>query len=118
MQAQQHYIYRHSPIQPGAFQIFLSDRMSGRETYCGDYTVLDDTEPPSLSELKMINLMSLLNGKTDLIDLGAQTQSRLMYQRLPDAPDGQKRVLFRTYNGEGLPEENAILTYYTGDMNA
>lgn len=106
------YTYRRNPFQSGAFQIFQRD--GGREDkLVGDYILLDHLEDEEMTEKKVINLISILNG-TAIIDLSDKTDTRLHYQRLDKASDGRCRVLFRTYRGEENSEENAIFTYQEG----
>mgnify|MGYP006284855667 CR=1 FL=1 len=105
------YTYRPNPYQKGAFQIFKTSPALQEDSPIGDYILLDHSEPYDLTERKVINLVSALNGKPDLIDLSEETGSRLYYHMLPDARDGYRRLLFRTYTGEGVSTENAILTY-------
>jgi hypothetical protein len=43
----------------------------------------------------VINLVALLNGRSDLMDIGHDSGVRLLYQRIP-AESGFERVMFRT----------------------
>lgn len=109
-----HYLYKHSPIQNGAFQIFMMDREAQSETLCGEYIVLDYNEDHEITEKKLMNLISLLNGRDELINLSAEIDGHLLYERLPDLPGGTHRVLFRMQDERGEIIENALLTYTGG----
>jgi hypothetical protein len=108
-----HYTYRPNPYQDGAFQIFQKDHSGRAGTPVGDYILLDQMEERDFTEKKVMNLVSLLNGQ-DIIDLSGQTDLRLYFQKLDKGADGRCRVIFRTYKGGAISEENAIFTYEEG----
>lgn len=105
------YTYRRNPIHLQAFMI-LKQQDDDRYTPIGDYTVLDDAENPSLSEKKVMNLVSAMNGKHKLIDLGQETQSQLFFKPIPRLDESEKsKVIFYQFCPDaGLSKENAILT--------
>ncbi len=107
---QAHFTYRPSPVLARSFLICRKDR-NGDVTPIGDYTILDEDEDMQLAERKVMNLVLRLNGETDLVQLGAQTRSRLLYHVKPK-PEGDPRteVIFYTQRGQGVSKENAILT--------
>jgi hypothetical protein len=77
----------------------------------GDYTVLDEVEDVRLSERKVINLVMRLNGEKDLVGLGEQTRSRLLFHVKPKPEnDPRTEIVFYTQSGQGVSRENAILT--------
>jgi hypothetical protein len=87
----------------------------GGITPVGEYTVLDRSEDELISEKKIINLVSLLNGEDELMELGERTQSRLMFHRKTKMdPSDPTQVIFYTFSGEGVSQENAILTLQHG----
>jgi hypothetical protein len=108
------FIYRASPVLNRSWMIYLKDQQ-GDLTPVGDYTVLDSNELQEISEKKIMNLVSLLNGSDQVIELGEQTQSRLLFHRKPkaDASD-PTQVIFYTFAGAGVSRENAILTLEAG----
>jgi hypothetical protein len=57
----------------------------------------------------VINLVALLNGRSDLMDIGHDSGVRLLYQRIP-AESGFERVMFRTLGEKGVSVENALLS--------
>jgi hypothetical protein len=76
----------------------------------GDYTVLDGAEDPALSEKKVMNLISLMNGRKNLMDLGHETKSRVLYNIVSECDDeGKARVIFYHLGTEGVSVENALL---------
>lgn len=108
-----HYTYRRNPYQDGAFQIFQKSHADRADALVGEYILLDHMEERDFTEKKVMNLVSLLNGQ-DIIDLSGQTDVRLYFQKLDKGEDGRNRVIFRTYKGETISEENAIFTYEEG----
>lgn len=108
------FLYRPSPVLDRSWMIYRKTR-TGDLSPVGDYTVLDRDELASVSEKKLINLISVLNDSDEMIMLGGQTKSRMMFHRKPkiDATDPDQ-VIFYTYTGEGVSRENAILTLEAG----
>ena len=105
-----HFTYRPSPVSARSFLICRKD-MNGDVSPVGDYTVLDAEEDLTLSEKKVMNLVMRLNGETNLIPLGEQTKSRLLFHCKPKADDDPRSsVVFFTYTGDGVSRENAVLT--------
>ncbi len=104
------YGYAPSPVNPRAFMI-LKHTESGRtdSRSVGDYTVLDSKEDLQLSEKKVMNLVSLLNGRQNLIQVGADSGSRMLYHVVSECDDdGKSRVLFYKLGKEGVSVENAL----------
>ncbi len=108
---------RPNPVLTGSILICKKEA-DGSLYPVGDYTLLDRDEDLDLTEKKVMNLVTLMNGESDLMALGQETKSRLLFHRKPK-PDGETRseVIFYTYTGEGISRENAILTI-EGDFNA
>jgi hypothetical protein len=72
--------------------------------------VLDGLEDPSLSEKKVINIVSVLNGRTKLLQLGEETKARMLYRVVTDHDDdGRQNVIFYHLGQEGVSIENALL---------
>ena len=110
------FTYRPNPMLSGSFLICKKE-LNGAVHPIGDYTLIDRNEDLSLTEKKVMNLVTLLNGGSDLMPLGGQTKSRLLFHKKPK-PEGEPRseVIFYTYTGEGISKENAILTF-EGEFN-
>lgn len=102
------YGYKHSPVNPRAFQIFkLGD--DSRESVVGDYTILDQHEDVAFAEKKVINLISLLNGRKTLVQLGHETGTRVLYRVVSESDDdGKTRIVFYNLGKEGVSVENAL----------
>lgn len=112
------YGYAPSPVHPRAFQI-LKYTDSAREVPrpVGDYTVLDSKEDPALSEKKVMNLVSLLNGRKNLMQLGHETGTRVLYHIVSECDDdGKSRVLFYQLGKEGVSIENALFRMEAGNV--
>jgi hypothetical protein len=105
------YTYRRSPLHDRTFNILRRNEEDGAYLPVGDYTVLDAGENPHISERKVINLITLLNGGDRVIQLGEETHSRLLYHVVPhDGPREQTRILFYTLGDKGVSKENAVLS--------
>lgn len=105
------YTYTRSPIHERAFMILkYGEDLAGEPEPVGDYTVLDVQEEAALSEKKVINLISLLNERKRLVDLGEGLKTRQLYRIVSEESDDAKaRVIFYTLGLEGVSKENAIL---------
>jgi hypothetical protein len=104
------FTYRPNPVHHKSWLIFKKSD-AGSLNPVGDYTVLDPSEPLDISEKKIMNLVTLLNGNKELIPLGDQTKSRLLFHRKPKKEqDAKTEVIFYTQSGQGVSKENAILT--------
>lgn len=101
------YTYRRSPVQDRAFMIL---KVTDAEPVAvGDYTVLDGSEDIDLTEKKVINLISMLNGRKKLMQLGHETKSRILYNIVSEKDDdGKMRVIFYQLGVEGVSVENAL----------
>jgi hypothetical protein len=107
---QTYFTYRPNPLLARSFLICRKER-SGNVVPVGDYTVLDAHEDFSLSEKKVINLVMRLNGESNLVALGGQTRSRMLFHIKPRPEDDPRtEIVFYTQSGHGVSKENAILT--------
>lgn len=103
------YAYARSPVNERAFLITKNQEDATTSIPVGDYTVLDKEEDISLTEKKVINLVSLLNGRRRLMDLGHETKSRILYQVVSERDEENKtKVLFYKLEEEGVSKENAL----------
>src|ERR1035437_706189 len=97
------YTYRRSPLHERTYNILKRSEESGSYLPVGDYTVLDTAENPYISERKVINLITLLNGGDRVIQLGEETKSRLLYHIVPhDGPPDQTKILFYALGEMGV----------------
>ena len=102
------YAYVPSPVQERAFMIVRAHGQK-QPTPVGDYTVLDPAEDPKLSEKKVMNLVSLLNGRKRLMDLGHETKTRVLYKIVSERDEENKaKVLFYNLGESGVSVENAL----------
>lgn len=107
---QSYFTYRPNPILGRSFLICRKER-SGDVVPVGDYTVLDDSEDFHLAERKVINLVMRLNGEKNLVPLGDQTRSRMLFHVKPKPEDDPRtEIVFYSQSGQGVSKENAILT--------
>lgn len=107
---QGNFTYRPNPLLAQSFLICRKEQ-NGEVTPVGDYTVLDKNEDANLSERKVINLIMRLNGEKNLVALGEQTRSRMLFHVKPRPEhDPRTEIVFYTQTGQGVSRENAILT--------
>lgn len=103
------YAYQRSPVNERAFLIVKKDEAATEPVPVGDYTVLDKEEDLSLSEKKVMNLISLLNGRKRLMQLGHETNSRILYNVVSERDEENKtKVLFYKLAERGVSIENAL----------
>ena len=103
------YAYARSPVHERSFMIMREADEAGEPTPVGDYTVLDPEEDLSLSEKKVMNLVSLLNGRKRLMDLGHETKTRVLYRIVSERDEENKaKVLFYNLGETGVSIENAM----------
>lgn len=108
------YGYMPSPVHPRAFQILKYCESDPRPV--GDYTVLDSKEDLGLSEKKVMNIVSLLNGRKHLMELGHETGTRVLYHIVSECDDdGKSRILFYQLGKEGVSIENALFRMEAAD---
>lgn len=101
------YGYERSPVNERAFLIVKKE--TEKPVPVGDYTVLDKEEDISLTEKKVMNLVSLLNGRKRLVQLGHETKSRILYHIVSERDEENKtKVLFYHLGREGVSKENAL----------
>ena len=104
------FTYRPNPFLAKSFLICKKER-SGEVTPVGDYTVLDRSEDTHLSERKVMNLVMRMNGEKNLVPLGGQTRSRMLFHVKPkSAGEMRTEIIFYTQSCQGVSKENAILT--------
>lgn len=112
------FIFKPNPLDALAFQVFECTR--GRADYepVGDYIVVDDAEPRELSEKKVANLVGLMNGRGNTVDLSADTDVRTLFQLKPKrVSTNETQIIFRTYDGNGVSKENAVFKIKGGIFN-
>ncbi|MCB1555823.1 MAG: hypothetical protein KDJ15_00765 [Alphaproteobacteria bacterium] len=110
--AKQLYTYRRNPLHAASFLLLKQNETTGAYVPVGDYTVLDKNEDPALSEKKIMNIVSILNGRTDqLVPVGEKAPGRLFYHPTPrTSPEERTKVVFYSWEGKGVSKENGLLT--------
>lgn len=103
------YAYQRSPVNERAFLILKKQDAAQEAVPVGDYTVLDKEEDIGLAEKKVTNLVSLLNGRKRLMELGHETNSRILYNIVSEKDEENKmKVLFYKLEEQGVSKENAL----------
>lgn len=111
------FMYKRNPLVKHAFQIF--ELKSGKQDYepVGDYTLIDLAENLEVTEKTVINLVTLLNGRTNLINLTNLTSDRLLFN-IVDNKDTEESnfvtIMLRTHDNKGVSKENAVLKIEKG----
>lgn len=106
------YAYTRSPVNERAFLILKKPETAAEPVPIGDYTVLDREEDLTLSEKKVMNLISLLNGRKKLMQLGHETNSRILYNIVSEKDDeGKTKILFYKLGNQGISKENALFRF-------
>ncbi len=109
------FVYRHNPLIVHSYDIFEYQEDKTSYEPIGEYVLIDIEEPQDITEKKLINMMSLMNGKKNLIDFKSLTDERVLFNIVSEADESSKqKVVFRTYNGQGVSKENAVLTINRG----
>jgi len=114
------FIYKPHPSVDGAFEIhgFYADVQDYEPV--GEYHPVVDDEPQELTEGCVNNLIALLNRKEEkMINLANMTSGKLLFQIVkPDVSDADANkyitIMFRTHDGEGISEENAVFRLEKG----
>lgn len=106
------YGYKLSPVNERSYLIVKKGDLAKEPVPVGDYTVLDKEEDPSLTEKKIMNLIALLNGRQQLMDLGHLTKSRVLYHVVNDGQNGEDaKVIFYHLGKKGVSKENALFRF-------
>lgn len=112
------FIYKKNPLLEHSFQIF--EYFEHKQNYepIGEYTLIDLDEDIEITDKKVSNLITIMNGRKRLIDFTNLTNQRVLFNIIPrDEDSTQQKVVFRTHSGEGVSKENAILTIDKGVFN-
>lgn len=112
------FIFKPNPLVERAYLIFEYDFKKSSYDQVGDYILLNKEEPRDITEKKVINLMTLLNGKRELIDLSNLTTTRVLYTVVPETQAmNQTKIILKDYDGSGVSKENAVITIRKGVFN-
>ena len=112
------FMYKRNPLVAHGFQIFMFMEAKGEYEPVGEYTLLDMDEDLPLTEKKVINIISILNGRQNLVDLGDLTKARVLFTIVPKRSEvDPTKILFRDYDGNGPSQENAVLVIEKGVLN-
>jgi hypothetical protein len=106
------YAYERSPVNQRAFMIVRKDNPEKEPRPVGDYTILDKDEDLTLAEKKVMNIISLLNGRKKLVQLGHETNTRVLYHIVNDGDNGEDtKIVFYQLESEGVSRENALFRF-------
>lgn len=109
------FIYKPNPLVPRAFQIFELMAKGNSYEHVGDYVLINKEEDPEVTEKKVMNLLKLLNGKKDLINLTSLTKTRVLYSVVRNTPDDHPtKIIIKDYDGSGVSRDNAVFTIRKG----
>ncbi len=109
------FVHKPNPLVERAYQVFEYNMETSSYDHVGDYVLINKEEKREVTEKKVINLMTILNGKDDLIDISNLTNTRLLYTIVPEAQAGdQTKMIFKDYDGSGVSKDNAVFTIRKG----
>lgn len=109
------FIYKRNPLVKHAFQIFMFKEDKGDYEPVGDYTLLDMSEALDLTEKKVINIITLLNGRDNTMDLRNLTQSGFLFNMVPKvSEDDPTKIILRSKDASGTSVENAVMILEKG----
>jgi hypothetical protein len=112
------FMYKPNPLVKHSYQIFRFKEDKKEYEPVGEYVVVNVKEDIEITEKKMVNLVRILNGKKDLMQLGNLTKTRILYTIVPRASETDPtRIIFREYDGKGVSRENAVLTLEKGVLD-
>jgi hypothetical protein len=112
------FIYKPNPMMKRAYQIFELMPKNNAYVPVGEYILLNHEEDPELTELKMGNLVLLLNGKKDVKDLSKMSSTRVLFTVMPeDQSADQTKIIFKDYKGKGVSVDNAVFTIRRGVLH-
>ena len=109
------FLSKPTPMVERAYQIFEFNEKENDYLHVGDYVLINKEEEREITEKKIENLITLLNGSKDLIDLSNLTKTRVLYTIVPEAQaGGQTKVILKDYDGAGVSKDNAVFTIRKG----
>jgi len=112
------FISKPNPLVAGSHQIFEYQPEKGKYEPVGDYTLIDKGEDLDITAKKVMNLISLMNGRKPLISFENLTQERVLFTINTDSENADtETIVFRTYKGEGVSRDNAVLKVKKGVFN-
>ena len=111
----QRFIYKSNSLVERAFQIFEFNENKNDYVHVGDYTLINKEESREITENKIKNLVTLLNGGKDLINFSNLTDKRVLYTMVPEEESGDRtKIIFKDYDGSGVSKDNAVFTIRKG----
>ncbi len=109
------FIHKPNPSLERAYQIFEYNFKKSDYDHVGDYILVNKNEKSEVTEKKLTNLMTLLNGKDGLIDISNLTSKRVLFTLIPEAHAGnQTKIILKDYDGSSVSTDNAIFTIRKG----
>lgn len=111
------FTYKRNPLIENAFQIFQWKEDKGDYEPVGDYTLIDTSEAPELTEKTVMNLVASLNGRKDrILNLQNLTSGRIFFNIVNENELDESDhiiIMLRTQNN-GVSNENAVLKIEKG----
>ena len=109
------FVHKPNPLVERDYQFYEYNISKGDYEHVGDYVLLNKEENREITDKKIANLITLINGKNDLIDISNLTTTRLLYTIVPEAQAGdQTKIILKDYDGSGVSKDNAIFTIRKG----
>lgn len=112
------FMFQPNPLVQHAFLIFEYKDDKNAYEPVGEYILLDTAEALDITHKKLENMMKILNEKQNLINFENLTNERVLFNVVKDEagiePSPRHKVVFRTFTGNGISKENAVLTIEKG----
>lgn len=109
------FVHKPNPLVDRAYQIFEYNVENNAYDHIGDYVLINRDEPRELTDKKVINFLTLLNNKKELIDISNLTSTRLLFTVVPEAQSkDQTKIILKDYDGSGVSKDNAVITVRKG----
>jgi hypothetical protein len=110
------FIYRPNQLVPHSWHILYYEEDKKAYEPVGEYTLIETDEPIEITEKKLFNVVAILNHKDyRLLDFNKLTNQRVLFTMVPKTPESNvTKVVLRTYDGNGVSKENAVITFEKG----
>ena len=113
------FISKPNPAADGAYQIYgFFDDVQDYEPV-GEYIPVNQNDPVELTEKSLSNLIALLNDRKEkMVSLADFKSGRFLFNIVENNKDADSHkyitIMFRTHDGEGVSEENAVFKIEKG----
>ena len=111
------FTYKRNPVNERDFQIFQWKEDKNDYEPVGDYTLIDTSEAPELTEKTVMNFVSSLNGRKDrILNLQNLTSGRIFFTIVneKELDESDHIIIMLRTQENGVSEENAVIKIEKG----